>query len=88
MSKPNSFTRENWSVAIASTLTASALGLFSAASTQIEDLKGISPFQNKSGEWGHTLVIEQKPINNSGLLFLVGLGCLGGVAGLVLGKDP
>lgn len=88
MSKPNSFSRDNWSVAIASTLTASALGLFSAASTQIEDLKGISPFQNKSGEWGHTLVIEQKPISNSGLLFLVGLGCLGGVAGLVLGNEP
>jgi hypothetical protein len=88
MPKPNSFTKDNWGVAIATTLGLSAIGLFSAASTQIEDLKGISPFQNKSGEWGHTLVIEQKPLSNSGLLFLVGLGCLGGVAGLVLGDEP
>lgn len=85
MVKPNSFTKDNWGVAIASTLAASSIGLFTAASTQVEDLKGISPYQNQKGEWGHTLVIEQKPIDNSPLLFILGLGCLGGLSGLLLG---
>jgi hypothetical protein len=87
MSKPNSFTKDNWGVAIATILGSSAIGLFSAASVQIEDLKGISPYQSQKGEWGHVLVIEQKPVNNSILLYLMGLGCLGALSGLVLGAD-
>jgi hypothetical protein len=88
MAKPDSFNRNNWNVAIAGCLSASAIGLFSAASTQIEDLKGISPYQSRSGEWGHTLIIEKKSIDNSPLLFFMGLGCLGAISGLVLGDDP
>lgn len=87
MPKPNSFSRENWGVAVATSLGLSAIGLFSAASTQIEDLKGISPYQSQKGEWGHVLVIEQKPVNNSILLYMLGLGCLGGLSGLLLGDD-
>ncbi|MFM6450915.1 MAG: hypothetical protein ACKPH7_03805, partial [Planktothrix sp.] len=88
MTKPNNFTKNNWGVAIAATLGLSAIGLFTAASTQVEDLKGVSPYQNQKGEWGHTLVIERKPIENSPLLFLLGVGCLGGLAGVVLGTEP
>ena len=88
MTKPSNFTKDNWGVAIASTLAASSIGLFTAASTQVEDIKGISPYQNQKGEWGHTLVIEKKPIDNSPLLFLLGMGCLGGLAGVVLGTEP
>ena len=51
MVKPNSFSRDNWGVAIATILGSSAIGLFSAASVQIEDLKGISPYQSQKGEW-------------------------------------
>ena len=39
MPKPNSFTKDNWGVAIATTLGLSSIGLFGAASTQIESLK-------------------------------------------------
>ncbi|MFM6452413.1 MAG: hypothetical protein ACKPH7_11465 [Planktothrix sp.] len=88
MLKPNNFTKDNWSATIAATLGLSAIGLFTAASTQVEDIKGISPYQNQSGEWGHTLVIEKKPIDNSPLLFMLGLGCLGGLAGTLLGTEP
>jgi hypothetical protein len=87
VTKPSNFTKDNWGVAIASTLAASSIGLFTAASTQVEDIKGISPYQNQKGEWGHTLVIERKPIDNSPLLFLLGVGCLGGLAGTLLGND-
>ena len=87
MVKPNSFSRDNWGVAIATILGSSAIGLFSAASVQIEDLKGISPYQSQKGEWGHVLVIEQKPVDNSIILYLMGLGCLGALAGLILGAD-
>jgi hypothetical protein len=88
VSKPSNFTKENWGVAIATILGSSAIGLFSAATVQIEDLKGISPYQSQKGEWGHVLVIEQKPVNNSLLLYLMGLGCLGALSGLVLGDEP
>ena len=87
MPKPSNFTKENWGVAVAASLGFSAIGLFSAATVQIEDLKGISPYQSQKGEWGSVLVIEQKPVNNSILLYLMGLGCLGALAGLVLGDE-
>ena len=88
MVKPNNFTKDNWGVAIATTLGLSSIGLFGAASTQIESLKGISPYQSQKGEWGHVLVIESKPANNAALLFLTGLGCLGALSGLLLGDEP
>jgi hypothetical protein len=87
MVRPNNFTKDNWGVAIATTLGLSSIGLFSAATVQIEDLKGISPYQSQKGEWGSVLVIEQKPVNNSILLYLIGLGCLGALSGVVLGDD-
>lgn len=87
MPKPSNFNRDNWSVTIAGCLGAASIGLFTAASTQVEDIKGISPYQNQQGEWGHTLVIERKPLDNSPLLFLLGVGCLGGLAGTLLGND-
>ena len=87
MPKPNNFNKDNWGVAIATILGSSAIGLFSAASVQIEDLKGISPYQSQKGEWGHVLVIESKPVSNSILLYLAGVGCLGALAGLILGDE-
>jgi hypothetical protein len=87
MPKPNNFTKENWGVAVAASLGFSAIGLFSAATVQIEDLKGISPHQSQKGEWGSVLVIERKPVNNSILLYLAGVGCLGALAGLILGDE-
>ena len=87
MVKPNSFNRDNWGVAIAATLGLSSIGLFGAASTQIESLKGISPYQSQKGEWGHVLVVERKPVSNSILLYLAGVGCLGTLAGLILGDE-
>ncbi len=88
MVKPNSFTKDNWGVAIATILGSSAIGLFSAASVQVEDLKGISPYQSQKGEWGHVLVIEQKLVDNSIVLYALGLGCLGALSGIVLGDEP
>ena len=88
MPKPDNFTKDNWGVAIASALAVSSVGLFAAASTQVEDLKGVSPYQSKQGEWGSLLIVETKPIDNSILLYLAGVGCLGSLAGLVLGDDP
>ena len=87
MVKPNSFNRDNWGVAIAATLGLSSIGLFGAASIQIESLKGISPYQSQKGEWGHVLVVERKPVSNSILLYLAGVGCLGTLAGLILGDE-
>jgi hypothetical protein len=87
MPKPSNFTKENWGVAVAASLGFSAIGLFSAATVQIEDLKGISPHQSQKGEWGSVLVIERKPVNNSILLYLAGVGCLGALAGLILGDE-
>lgn len=88
MPKPNNFNKDNWGVAIALALTTSAISLFSVGATQVENLKGISPRQSQSGEWGQVLVIEKKPIDNSILLYLAGLGCLVAVSGVVLGDDP
>lgn len=87
MAKPSDFTKENWGVAIATSLGFASIGLFGAASIQIESLKGISPYQSQKGGWGHTLVIEKKPVSNSILLYLAGVGCLGALAGLILGDE-
>lgn len=88
MTRPSSFTRDNWGVAVAGCLTASALSLFAITNTEIKDFKGISPYQSRDGDWGHSLIIERKPIDNSGLLTILGIACLGTVGGLMLTNDP